>query len=105
MNVKAARSELRRDTEAIACVEELRETEKWFRSERFRHITRLHTPYDVVALRGSIQEDHTVAKQAATKMYGYLQRLFKEKGQEITYGPFSPTGAVKIGRASCRERV
>ena len=95
MNVKAARSELRRDTEAIAWVEELRETEKWFRSERFRHITRLHTPYEVVALRGSIQEDHTVAKQAATKMYGYLQRLFKEKGQEITYGPFSPTGAVR----------
>ncbi|MEK7230315.1 MAG: isocitrate lyase, partial [Candidatus Binatota bacterium] len=95
MNVKAARSELRRDTEAIAWVEELREIEKWFRSERFRHITRLHTPYDVAALRGSIQEDHTVAKQSATKMYAYLQRLFKNKRQEITYGPFSSTGAVR----------
>ncbi|MEK6563377.1 MAG: hypothetical protein AABZ59_09370, partial [Candidatus Binatota bacterium] len=95
MNVKAARSELRRDTEAIAWVEELREIEKWFRSERFRHITRLHTPYDVAALRGSIQEDHTVAKQSATKMYAYLQRLFKNKRQEITYGPFSSTGAAR----------
>jgi len=95
MNVKATRSELRRDTEAIAWVEELREIEKWFRSERFRHITRLHTPYDVAALRGSIQEDHTVAKQSATKMYAYLQRLFKNKRQEITYGPFSSTGAAR----------
>ena len=95
MNSKAARSELRRDTEAIAWVEELREIEKWFRSERFRHITRFHTPYDVAALRGSIQEDHTVAKQSATKMYVYLQRLFKNKRQEITYGPFSSTGAAR----------
>ncbi|HEC61963.1 MAG TPA: isocitrate lyase, partial [bacterium] len=41
------------------------------------------------------QEDYTVAKQAAVKMYDYLQLLFKEKKQEITYGPFSPTGAVR----------
>ncbi len=95
MNVKTARSELRRDTEAIAWARELRETEKWFHSQRFRYITRLHTPYEVVALRGSTQEDYTVAKQAAIKMYDYLQRLFKEKKQEITYGPFSPTGAVR----------
>jgi len=95
MNARAARSRPGRDTEAIVWVQELHETEKWFRSERFRHVTRLHTPYDVVALRTSIREDHTVAKQAATKMYGYLQKLFKEKKQAITYGPFSPTGAVR----------
>ncbi len=95
MNVKTARSEIRRDAEAIAWARELRETEKWFHSQRFRYITRLHTPYEVVALRGSTQEDYTVAKQAAIKMYDYLQRLFKEKKQEITYGPFSPTGAVR----------
>lgn len=46
-------------------------------------------------MRGSALEDYTVAKQAAAKMYEYLQRLFKEKKQEITYGPFSPTGAVR----------
>ncbi|MFQ5949616.1 MAG: isocitrate lyase [Nitrospiria bacterium] len=95
MKAKAIRSELGRDAEEIRWVQELRETEQWFESERFRHITRLHTPYEVVALRGSTQEDHTVAKQAAIKMYDYLQRLFKEKKQEITYGPFSPTGAVR----------
>jgi isocitrate lyase len=85
----------RRDTEAIGWAKELRETEAWFQSARFRQITRLHTPYEVVALRGNAQEDCTVAKEGAVKMHDYLERLFKEKKQEITYGPFSPTGAVR----------
>ncbi|HWP58594.1 MAG TPA: isocitrate lyase/phosphoenolpyruvate mutase family protein [Candidatus Acidoferrales bacterium] len=94
-NRKIARLDSRRDTEAIGWAKELRETEAWFQSPRFSHITRLHTPYEVVALRGETREDYTVAKAAATKMYDYLRRLFKEKKQEITYGPFSPTGAVR----------
>jgi isocitrate lyase len=95
MNAKVTRLDSRRDTEAIGWTKELRETEAWFQSARFRQITRLHTPYEVVALRGNAQEDFTVAKQGAVKMHDYLQRLFKEKKQEITYGPFSPTGAVR----------
>lgn len=95
MNDKVARLDFRRDTEAIEWAKELRETEAWFQSQRFRHITRLHTPYEVVALRGNLQEDCTIAREAATKLYDYLQRLFNEKKQEITYGPFSPTGAVR----------
>ncbi|MBI2531242.1 MAG: isocitrate lyase [Deltaproteobacteria bacterium] len=89
------RLDTRRDAEAVEWAKELRETEAWFQSQRFRQITRLHTPYEVVALRGSLHEEHTVAKQAAVKLYDYLQTLFKEKKQEITYGPFSPTGAVR----------
>jgi len=95
MNTKVIRFDSRRDTEAIGWAKELRETEAWFQSARFRQITRLHTPYEVVALRGNGQEDYTVARQAAVKMYDYLQRLFREKKQETTYGPFSPTGAVR----------
>ncbi|HEX9146352.1 MAG TPA: isocitrate lyase, partial [Candidatus Binatia bacterium] len=85
----------RRDTEAIEWAKELRQTEAWFQSQRFRQITRLHTPYEAVALRGNLQDDYTVARQAATMMYDYFQQLFKEKKQEITYGPYSPTGAVR----------
>jgi isocitrate lyase len=85
----------RRDTEAIGWAKELRATQAWLQSPRFRQLTRLHTAYEVVALRGNAQEDYTTAKQSATKMHDYLQRLFKEKKQEITYGPFSPTGAVR----------
>jgi isocitrate lyase len=95
MNQKVTRLESRRDSEAIEWAKELRHTEAWFQNPRFRHITRLHTPFEVVALRGNLQDDYTVARQAAIKMYDYFQRLFKEKKQEITYGPFSPTGAVR----------
>jgi isocitrate lyase len=95
MNTKVARFDSRRDTEAIEWADELRKTEAWFQSHRFEEITRLHTAFEVVALRGSTREDHTVARESAVKMYDYLQRLFREKRQEITYGPFSPTGAVR----------
>jgi len=92
---QVTRLDSRRDNDAIEWARELRETEAWFQGERFSEITRLHTPYEVVALRGSVQEDYTVAREAAVKLHGYLRRLFKEKKQEITYGPFSPTGAVR----------
>ena len=95
MNTKIARLDSRRDNEAIEWAAELRETEAWFQSQRFQDITRLHTAYEVVALRGNAREDHTIARQSAEKMYDYLQRLFREKIQEITYGPFSPIGAVR----------
>lgn len=95
MTQAISRLDSRRDTEAIEWAKELRETEAWFQSPRFRDITRLHTAYEVVALRGNLQEDCTVAREAATKLYDYLQQLFKERKQEITYGPFSPTGAVR----------
>jgi isocitrate lyase len=95
MNIKVAPLDFRRDTEAIEWADELRKTEAWFQSQRFEEITRLHTAFEVVALRGSSREDHTIARESATKMYDYLQRLFREKQQEITYGPFSPTGAVR----------
>lgn len=92
---KVTRLDSRRDVDAIEWAKELRETEAWFQSERFSQITRLHTAYEVVALRGSLQEDYTIARESAVKLYAYLRRLFKEKKQEITYGPFSPTGAVR----------
>ncbi|HZA54810.1 MAG TPA: isocitrate lyase, partial [Candidatus Udaeobacter sp.] len=95
MSAKISRLDARRDNEAMAWATELHETEAWFQSKRFSHITRLHTPFEVVSLRGSLQEDYTIARESATKMHDYLQRLFVEKKQEITYGPFSPTGAVR----------
>ena len=95
MPAKITRLDARRDPEAVEWAKELRETETWFHSERFGHITRLHTPFEVVSLRGSLQEDYTIARESARKMHDYLQRLFVERKQEITYGPFSSTGAVR----------
>ena len=95
MAEKIIRLDSRRDLEAIAWAKELRETDAWFHSARFRQITRLHTSAEVVALRGDLQPDHTIAKQSAIKLHDYLRRLFREKKQEITYGPYSSTGAVR----------
>src|SRR5688572_16340494 len=95
MAAKITRLDARRDNEAIEWAKELHDTETWFRSERFGQITRLHTPFEVVSLRGSVHEDHTIARESASKMHDYLRRLFVEKKQETTYGPFSPTGAVR----------
>ncbi|MDP9130040.1 MAG: hypothetical protein M3N35_06605, partial [Candidatus Binatota bacterium] len=83
---KVIRLDSRRDVEAIAWAKELRETDGWFHSSRFRHITRLHTAAEVVSLRGNLQADHTIAKQSALKLFDYLQRLFREKKHETTYG-------------------
>ena len=95
MNNKIIRIDSRRDSEALTWAKELRETETWFHTPRFRQIIRLHTAAEVVSLRGELQSDHTIAKQAAVKMFDFLQGLFKAKKQETTYGPFSPTGAVR----------
>jgi isocitrate lyase len=95
MPARITRLDARRDHEAIEWAQELRQTETWFHSERFGHITRLHTPFEVVSLRGSLLEDYTIARESASKMHDYLQRLFVERKQETTYGPFSPTGAVR----------
>ena len=87
MAEKIIRLDSRRDIEAITWAKELHVTDAWFHSSRFRHITRLHTSAEVVSLRGNLQADHTIAKQAAIKLYDYLQRLFRDKKQETTYGP------------------
>ena len=69
MNTKITRLDSRRDTEAINWADELRETEAWFESPRFQEITRLHTAFEVVALRGNAREDHTVARPHARRLF------------------------------------
>ncbi len=95
MRTKRTRTKLKQDRETKAWADELHEIEKWFASPRFRYITRLHTAYDVVSLHGNIEEDATIARRVAVKIDDHLRRLFGQKKQEITYGPFSPTGAVR----------
>lgn len=69
MNSKIARPDSNRDVEVSGWAKELRVTEAWFQSGRFRDITRLHTPFEVVALRANLQDDYTVARAAAVGMY------------------------------------
>jgi hypothetical protein len=54
---------------------------------------------------GNSREDHTVARESAVKIYDYLQRLFREKRQEITYGPFSLPGQCALSWKESRFSI
>ena len=76
--------------------QEVARVEAWFGSPRFAGITRLYTARQVVEQRGTISQDHTVARQAAEAFYDRLRELFAAKKSITTFGPYSPGQAVTI---------
>ena len=78
--------------------EDTRETQAWFDSPRFDGITRLYSARQVVVQRGTIAQDHTVAREAAEQFYVRLRELFDQKKSITTFGPYSPGQAVAIKR-------
>lgn len=75
---------------------EIKETQKYFKSPRFKEITRLYSARQVVEQRGTIQREYSIAKQMAVEFYDLLRSLFK-KGQQITtFGPYSPGQAIMM---------
>ena len=78
--------------------QQVRATQEWFDSPRFRGITRLYSARQVVEQRGSIAHDHTVAREAAAGFYGRLRELFAERRSITTFGPYSPGQAVAMKR-------
>jgi isocitrate lyase len=77
---------------------EIAETARWFASPRFDGITRLYSARQVVEQRGTIATDYTVARMAAEQFYDRLRRLFAERKQITTFGPYSPGQAVALKR-------
>jgi isocitrate lyase len=77
---------------------EIAETARWFASPRFDGITRLYSARQVVEQRGTIPTDYTVARMAAEQFYDRLSRLFAERKQITTFGPYSPGQAVALKR-------
>lgn len=73
-------------------------TQEWFDSPRFRGILRLYSARQVVAQRGTIRQDYTVAREAAAAFYERLRQLFAEGRSITTFGPYSPGQAVAIKR-------
>jgi isocitrate lyase len=67
--------------------DEVRETREWFDSPRFAGITRLYSARQVVAQRGTIAQDHTVAREAAEAFYPRLRELFDQRRSITTFGP------------------
>jgi isocitrate lyase len=77
---------------------EIGETARWCAGPRFEGITRLYSARQVVEQRGTIGTDYTVARVAAEQFYDLLRRLFAERGQITTFGPYSPGQAVAMKR-------
>src|SRR6266496_2560931 len=77
---------------------EIGETASWFASPRFEGIMRLYSARLVVEQRGTIPTDHIVARVAAADFYARLRRLFTERKQITTFGPYSPGQAVALKR-------
>jgi len=70
----------------------------WFDSDRFAGITRLYSPRQVAEQLGTINQDHTVARNAAEQFYVRLRELFEERRSITTFGPYSPGQAVTMKR-------
>ncbi|HUO85523.1 MAG TPA: isocitrate lyase ICL2 [Thermoanaerobaculia bacterium] len=78
--------------------QQVQETSKWFESPRFAGILRLYSAKHVVEQRGTIANDSTVAREAATAFYDRLRQLFEERKSITTFGPYSPGQAVAMKR-------
>ena len=78
--------------------EQVHETAEWFANPRFAGITRLYSARQVVAQRGTIPNDYTVARTAAQAFYLRLRELFDQKKSITTFGPYSPGQAVIMKR-------
>ena len=66
---------------------EIKKTKTYFSSARFKEITRLYSPRQVVEQRGTIKRDYSIAKKAADTFY---------KGSVcVLY--WSPQSTVEIG--------
>ena len=77
---------------------EIADTVRWFASPRFEGITRLYSARQVVEQRGTILTDYSVARLAADQFYDRLRRLFADRKQITTFGPYSPGQAVAMKR-------
>src|SRR5690625_3385455 len=84
----------------------------WNSNPRWENITRDFSAEEVVRLRGRVQEEHTLAKRGAEKLWEQLTS--EHSTGEFTNALGAMTGGqavqqvkagLQIGRASCRERV
>jgi isocitrate lyase len=72
---------------------------EWFALPRFKGITRLYSPRQVVEQRGTIGPEYPIARKAAEGFYTRLRELFDSRKSITTFGPYSPGQAVTIKRA------
>src|SRR6266700_1488487 len=75
---------------------------EWATNPRWRGTKRTFSAEDVIRLRGSVQEEHTLARLGAERLWALLHT------KEFVHSLGAVTGnqaVQQVGRASCRERV
>jgi isocitrate lyase len=80
-------------------VDKVQQMSEWFDSPRFKGITRLYSPRQVVEQRGTMGAEYPIARSAAEAFYARLRELFGVGKSITTFGPYSPGQAVTIKRA------
>jgi len=80
--------------------DEIKKTQEWFDTPRFNGILRVYSAREVVLQRGTIRNDHRVAREAAEAFYTRLCELFAQGESITTFGPYSPGQAVAMKRAA-----
>ena len=79
--------------------EEIDQVRHFQGQDRFREITRLYSPRQVVEQQGTVAQDYTVAREAAEGFYARLRELFDEKKSITSFGPYSPGQVVQMKRS------
>ncbi len=79
--------------------EEIEALRAWMSSERFARITRVHTPAQVLEQKGTVPQEYTVARDAASQFHARLRELFAEGKSITSFGPYSPGQIVQMKRA------
>ncbi|WP_217913464.1 isocitrate lyase ICL2 [Miltoncostaea marina] len=65
----------------------------------FDGITRVYSARQVMEQRGSVPQEYTVARDAATAFRARLREMFAEGKSITSFGPYSPGQAVQMKRA------
>lgn len=78
--------------------EQVSQMRAWFESPRFAGIKRLYTAREVVEQRGTIRDDYTIARDAASAFHARLYELFRSQKCMTSFGPYSPGEAVAMKR-------
>ena len=78
--------------------ERVGDVSEYFAAPRFKGITRLYSPRQVVEQRGTIASDYPIARRTAEAFYARLRELFSQGKSITTFGPYSPGQAVNTAR-------
>src|SRR5271170_6732088 len=85
-------------TQATQAAQATELTQQWASDPRWRGATRTYTAQDVIRLRGSVQEEHTLARRGAERLWD----LVNQEGYINALGAMTGNQAVQQVRAGLK---